>query len=128
MQWQLERGLSATEKLVITYLWSEGAAGMTAVSERVGLTTGGATSLVDRLERDGYVRRRTDQHDRRRMILELTRNGVEARRALDETLDAVAAKLAPADWRPLLDAITEEFDVGAIRLRDGLRARTGELD
>lgn len=39
------------------------------VAELTGLTTGSATRLVDRLERAGYVVRRRDEEDRRRVLV-----------------------------------------------------------
>ncbi|MFE9454329.1 MarR family winged helix-turn-helix transcriptional regulator [Streptomyces sp. NPDC006739] len=39
------------------------------VAELTGLTTGSATRLVDRLERAGYVERRRDAADRRRVLV-----------------------------------------------------------
>lgn len=39
------------------------------VAELTGLTTGSATRLVDRLERAGYVVRRRDEVDRRRVLV-----------------------------------------------------------
>src|SRR4051794_10812392 len=39
------------------------------IAEMTGLTTGSATRLVDRLERDGYVVRTPDQRDRRRVLV-----------------------------------------------------------
>jgi DNA-binding MarR family transcriptional regulator len=40
------------------------------LSEHTGLTSGATTRLIDRLERAGYVRRRSDESDRRRVIVE----------------------------------------------------------
>jgi DNA-binding MarR family transcriptional regulator len=40
------------------------------LSERTGLTSGATTRLIDRLERVGYVRRRSDESDRRCVIIE----------------------------------------------------------
>ena len=40
------------------------------LSKRTGLSTGATTRLIDRLERVGYVRRRPDEFDRRRVIIE----------------------------------------------------------
>ena len=37
-----------------------------------GLSTGAVTTLIDRLERRGYVRRARDTEDRRRVFIELT--------------------------------------------------------
>ncbi|MEW2547545.1 MarR family transcriptional regulator [Streptomyces sp. NPDC047002] len=39
------------------------------IAELTGLTTGSATRLVDRLERAGYVVRRRDTEDRRRVLV-----------------------------------------------------------
>jgi DNA-binding MarR family transcriptional regulator len=39
------------------------------VAELTGLTTGSATRLVDRLERAGYVTRRRDTEDRRKVLV-----------------------------------------------------------
>lgn len=38
----------------------------------LGMTTGGVTTVIDRLEKAGYVRRRHDSEDRRRVLLETT--------------------------------------------------------
>jgi DNA-binding MarR family transcriptional regulator len=40
------------------------------LSERTGLSSGATTRLIDRMERAGYVRRRSDEHDRRCVIVE----------------------------------------------------------
>lgn len=41
------------------------------LARRVGLTSGAITGVIDRLERDGFVRRTADPGDRRRVIVEL---------------------------------------------------------
>ena|SRR5579859_6368795 len=43
-----------------------------------GLTTGAVTALVDRLERSGYVRRKREVNDRRRVLI------VPTKRAMDK--------------------------------------------
>jgi DNA-binding MarR family transcriptional regulator len=42
------------------------------LSERSGLSPAAMTTLIDRLERKGYVRRVRDANDRRRVFVELT--------------------------------------------------------
>jgi DNA-binding MarR family transcriptional regulator len=44
------------------------------LAELTGLTTGAVTGVIDRLERAGYVRRTNDPKDRRKTIVEPTRN------------------------------------------------------
>lgn len=42
------------------------------LARKTGLTTGAVTSILDRLEKLGYVRRVRDKVDRRRVLVELT--------------------------------------------------------
>jgi DNA-binding MarR family transcriptional regulator len=42
------------------------------LATEVGLTTGAITTALDRLEGKGYVRRLRDEHDRRKVLVELT--------------------------------------------------------
>src|SRR4051794_9372852 len=44
------------------------------LAERVGLTTGAITGVIDRLEQAGLVRRVRDPNDRRRVVLEVLSN------------------------------------------------------
>src|SRR5215831_15585520 len=44
----------------------------TDLARLLGFTTGGATTVLDRLERAGYVCRRADTADRRRLVVETT--------------------------------------------------------
>ena len=56
-----------------------------------GLSTGAVTTLLDRLERAGYVQRVRDTVDRRRVLVELTD---EARRRAGEIWGPIAAESA----------------------------------
>lgn len=71
---QLRRVLSlnAHERLAIAALWARGPLTMTDLGARIPLSRAAVTTLVDRLEADGLVRRRGDERDRRRIVVELT--------------------------------------------------------
>jgi DNA-binding MarR family transcriptional regulator len=56
------------ETMDMLHLYGPMTAGQLA--ERAGLTTGATTRLIDRLERAGFVSRRHDDNDRRRVIIE----------------------------------------------------------
>lgn len=62
-------GLSATEHKAADILRRFGPMTAGELAEQTGLTTGAVTGLVDRLERDGFVKREHDRHDRRRVII-----------------------------------------------------------
>src|SRR5258708_9996808 len=46
--------------------------GPTALAAALHMTTAGVTSVIDRLERAGYARRRHDPHDRRKVVVDAT--------------------------------------------------------
>lgn len=50
-------------------LLAEGPSAPSDLAERLGLTTGAITKVLDRLERAGYVSRSADPSDRRRVVI-----------------------------------------------------------
>ena len=68
-QWRKQSGLSANERLVLVQLVSDGPLTATELSQRVGISTGGLTTVLDRLERGRYLVRKRDENDRRRILL-----------------------------------------------------------
>jgi DNA-binding MarR family transcriptional regulator len=65
-------GVNRTDLRVLELIGTGGAQAPTALADTLGYTTGGITTVLDRLERAGYVRRRPDPRDRRRLIIEGT--------------------------------------------------------
>jgi DNA-binding MarR family transcriptional regulator len=65
-------GLNRTDMRALDILGREGPLAPTDLAHRVGFTTGGITTVIDRLERAGYVVRRPDGSDRRRLLIEVT--------------------------------------------------------
>lgn len=69
------------------------------LARRVGLTSGAITGVIDRLERDGFVRRTSDPNDRRRVIVEINPE-------LQATMQQGFGEL----FQPLVDEIAEIND------------------
>ena len=69
---------------------------MTDIANRLILSRGGTTKVIDRLEAKGYAKRLPDPEDRRATVLEITDAGrevrAEARVVIDEQLQATWAK------------------------------------
>jgi DNA-binding MarR family transcriptional regulator len=78
------------------------------MAEQLGLTTGAATLLVDRLERAGYVQRRRDTHDRRKIYVDVTSTLQERTARLFSGVGRATARLANAYSSGQLEVI-EEF-------------------
>jgi DNA-binding MarR family transcriptional regulator len=75
-------GVGPADLECVSLLAIEGPASPSWLAERLGLTTGAMTKMLDRLQRAGYITRSADPHDRRRLIV-----------------TAVPATLAEHAWR-----------------------------
>ena len=64
-------GLNRTDMRALDIVGRAGPLAPTALARLLGFTTGGVTTVLDRLERAGYVRRRPDPADRRRQVVEI---------------------------------------------------------
>ncbi len=93
----------------------------TALSQNLGLTTGGVTALVDRLEDSGHVHRVSHTHDRRRLELALTAAGREAIHGMGTAYQAI---LDRADIRDRADVLVESLR----RIVDALEASADDVD
>src|SRR6476646_2572270 len=85
-------GLSESDIDALELLIDTGAATAGRLSEVVGLTTGAVTRVIDRLEQAGYVRRKTDPADRRRVVVEVVPERVATVQSLLESLERASAE------------------------------------
>ncbi|TNE87949.1 MAG: MarR family transcriptional regulator [Deltaproteobacteria bacterium] len=74
-------------------LLADGCASPVALAKSMGLRPSTITGIVDRLERDGLLRRERVEADRRKVTLVLTQDGLERARALPPS---VASELGPS--------------------------------
>src|SRR5215469_9311966 len=65
-------GLNRTDMRALDIVGQAGPLAPTALARLLGITTGGVTTVLDRLERAGYVRRQPDPSDRRRQVVQIT--------------------------------------------------------
>lgn len=89
-------GLSATEHKAADILRRFGPMTAGELAELTGLTTGAVTGLVDRLEREGFVKREHDRKDRRRVIIKPMEAGKyeEVQGLFDPMIDAMTELLS----------------------------------
>ena len=68
---------------------------MTEISNKMGHSTAAATGLVDRLEKLGYVQRLHAADDRRKVMVQITRKGIDLvgrlRNAIAENISSIMA-------------------------------------
>ena len=65
-------GINRTDARAMDLLQQYGAMTAGRLAEEAGLTSGGTTAVIDRLEKAGYARRKPDPSDRRRVLVEAT--------------------------------------------------------
>ena len=99
-----------------------GRLGPAALAKRLALTTGAVTTLVDRLESNGLLRREPDPEDRRRVVLRVTKEGATRERELFGQLGLEVARWLSRRPTRDLEAIADFLDA-ARSLADSARAR-----
>jgi DNA-binding MarR family transcriptional regulator len=118
-------GLGATELKCYSIIRQAGPLTAGELSERVGLTTGAITGVVDRLEAAGLVRRDRDLNDRRRVVLALLDNPQRERallalyEPLGRAITALVAGYSAAEQATIARFLGEASGV--------LEAETGRL-
>lgn len=99
-----------TDALALEVLDRRGPLGAAELARSLGIRSASATILIDRLEAGGYVERRRDAQDRRRVTVVARRDALEANLALWApsilALDAVARELGEAEREVVLGYLT----------------------
>lgn len=98
-------GLDVVGSHAVTYLDAYGPMSQSRLAELMGLTSGGVTGVVDRLERAQVARRAPDPQDRRRHRVELTEQASALVTQSREGLVAVLESFEPAVVATLAEAL-----------------------
>src|SRR5271165_495330 len=98
-------GISPADLDALEHLEADGPLTQRQLGERLSLTSGAVTMLVDRLEAGAWVRRRRHPSDRRYMLVELSPQASERTPAALAAYHAQLAVIAAAVPRAHQDAI-----------------------
>ncbi|HEU4628786.1 MAG TPA: MarR family transcriptional regulator [Gemmatimonadaceae bacterium] len=119
------QGLSATEGKALDLLARHGPLTAGQLAQRTGLAPASITELVDRLETKGFVRRRRDARDRRRVLVEFTPEKLAELAAVFErfgrSVDALWNEFSAEELevvRRFLERATAFLQDAAARLRE----------
>jgi DNA-binding MarR family transcriptional regulator len=105
-------GVHISDHKCLDLIYRFGAMPAGKLGELTGLTTGAVTGMIDRLEEAGYVRRTNDPKDRRRTIVEPTRNRKLERKIelifmpLHKRMHKLLSSYSDSELAFLLDATT----------------------
>lgn len=108
-------GLNITDHKCLDLLLSSGKATAGQLAEWMGLTTGAITSVINRLEKAGFVRRRKDQSDLRLVIVEPVYEHLhpvwEVFAPLGEAMDRLHDRYSPEELALFLDYLERSIHV-----------------
>ena len=93
---------------------TEGPMTASRLAEATGLSAGATTSMIDRLERKGFVRRRRGDGDRRQVMVEFTDEGIQRVGELYGPLVAEGEPLLGSFSKEQLDVMRDQL----VRMRD----------
>jgi DNA-binding MarR family transcriptional regulator len=100
---ELNKGnISYAQFFLLGYLAKEDYLTMTDISKKMGHSTAAATGLVDRLEKLGYVQRLHAAEDRRKVMVQITRKGLEL---VTRLRDVIASNISDAMTEPNGDGV-----------------------
>jgi DNA-binding MarR family transcriptional regulator len=122
-----QAGIAQSELDALEHLEADGPLTQRELGERLLLSSGGVTVLVDRLERSGLVTRMPHPSDRRAVLLELKRDALaelpEPLAAYHATI-AAAARAIPAECREAVAAFLQAATANAAAGAEALRKPT----
>lgn len=96
---ELNKGsVSYAQFFLLGYLANENFLTMTDISKKMGHSTAAATGLVDRLEKLGYVQRLHASEDRRKVMVQITRKGIDlVERIREDIVSSLVALMVDLD-------------------------------
>jgi DNA-binding MarR family transcriptional regulator len=119
-----DAGITATDLDALEHLEADGPLTQRELGDRLALTSGAITMLVDRLERAGWVHRRPHPTDRRYLLLELSPNVAKRTPAGLAGYHAAIKKLAAT----VQGQERETIDAFLAAAADAARDATEQLD
>lgn len=110
-------GISGTDLDALEHLEADGPLTQRQLGDRLSLTSGAVTMLVDRLEKAGWVQRRPHPSDRRYVLVALAPQAVERApaglAAYHATIRAIAAGVPATDRDAIRSFLTAAADAAA---------------
>ena len=101
---------------ILYVLWNEGDMPISRLSQKTGLAKTTLTSMLDRLEASGFIKREPDSHDRRSVRIMLT----ETAKAMKSQYDEVSIRMTEMFYAGFSDDEIIAFEKNLLRILDNL--------
>ncbi|WP_022762010.1 MULTISPECIES: radical SAM mobile pair system MarR family transcriptional regulator [Butyrivibrio] len=101
---------------ILYVLWQEDGVPIKIISEKSGLAITSLTTMLERMEKNGLISRKTDEADKRKTLLFLTDKAKE----LKEAYDSVSNEMGSIYYRDFTDKEILQFEEYLNRIRVNL--------
>ncbi|ADL35862.1 MULTISPECIES: radical SAM mobile pair system MarR family transcriptional regulator [Bacillota] len=101
---------------ILYVLWQEDGVPIKIISEKSGLAITSLTTMLERMEKNGLISRKTDEADKRKTLLFLTDKAKE----LKEAYDSVSNEMGNIYYRDFTDKEILQFEEYLNRIRVNL--------
>ena len=101
---------------ILYVLWQEEGVPIKIISEKSGLAITSLTTMLERMEKNGLINRKTDEADKRKTLLFLTDKAKE----LKEAYDSVSNEMGNIYYRDFTDKEILQFEEYLNRIRVNL--------
>ena len=101
---------------ILYILWQEDGVPIKTISEKSGLAITSLTTMLERMEKNGLISRKTDEADKRKTLLFLTDKAKE----LKEAYDSVSNEMGNIYYRDFTDKEILQFEEYLNRIRVNL--------
>ncbi|MBB5225696.1 mobile rSAM pair MarR family regulator [Treponema bryantii] len=101
---------------ILYVLWQEDGVPIKIISEKSGLAITSLTTMLERMEKNGLISRKTDEADKRKTLLFLT----DKTKELKEAYDSVSNEMGNIYYRDFTDKEILQFEEYLNRIRVNL--------
>ncbi len=117
-----EKGIDAfngAQGRILYVLWQQDGVPIRTVSEACGLAISSLTTMLERMEHQGLIRREADGGDRRRTLLYLT----DRARSLQADYDAVSRQMGELYYRDFTEEEIRQFEGFLTRIQRNMEEK-----
>lgn len=88
---------------------------LSEIQSRLHITKSAVSQMMNSLEKKGYLERRTDTADRRKVIVTLTQTGLdvleETKETVNQTLEEIISRLGDENTKQLISLLEQVSDI-----------------
>jgi DNA-binding MarR family transcriptional regulator len=117
-------GLNSTEGECLSFLAIKGVSTPTEISRYTGLTSGSTTTMLDRLEKAGFIQRKPNPNDRRGVLIEISKKWAQTAGPLVADLVQNHCRLISTYSEEQLETIADFLT----RFTENVKRQTATLD